>query len=463
MSRTTGLLSLVTLLLLVASAHAQEVTVTPSPAVEPAVRNRRTLAECVRLALAHSPSIEGGAAATAEATALRRSARGRFGPVVRVEANALRWNSPFALPIDIPVPPPLGPLNVPPIAVRDATTAQVSATVVQPLTGLWTVYEGYRAQSLGEDAAHHQERASRQDVILAVADAYLQALEAERMTALAAEQVRTIEAHLERARQFLEGKLIAPNDVLAAEVRLAEARAGQVQAEGGARLARANLAFQIGLPANEEVWPAELPAPSVGATTATNGPPAGGGSEDRPELAAVRARVEQARAGVHVATSQMAPEVSAIFRMEHVEGVYFQPKNAWFVGAQLSWNIWEWGSSYYAIDAARARVRQVEAAETRAEEGLRLETMQADIELDTATAQLRVAHTTVTQAEQNLEIVERRFEQQAATSTDVLDAQALLQATRVRETSAEYGVLRAQVRWRRTRGLDPVVIAGGAG
>jgi outer membrane protein TolC len=393
---------------------------------------------------------------------MRRSARGRFGPIVRVEANVLRWSSPFALPIDIPVPAPLGPLNVPPIPVRDATTAQVSATVVQPLTGLWTVYEGHRAQSLGEDAAHHQERATRHDVVLAVADAYLQALEAERMTALAADQVRTIEAHVERARRFLVGELIARNDVLAAEVRLAEARARQLQAQGGARLARANLAFQIGLPANEDVWPEELPAPSVAATTARNGAPPGGGSENRPELAAVRARVEQARAGVRVATAQMLPEVNAIFRMEHVEGVYFQPRNAWFVGAQLSWNIWDWGSSYYAIDAARAQARQVEAAETRAEEGLRLEAMQAEIELDTATAQLRVAHTTVTQAEENLEIVERRFEQQAATSTDVLDAQALLQATRMREASAEYEVLRARVRSRRTQGLDPVVIAGGA-
>ena len=181
----------------------------------------------------------------------------------------------------------------------------------------------------------------------------------------------------------------------------------------------------------------------------------------RPELAAARARVEQARAGVRVATSQMLPEVNAIFRMEHVEGVHFQPRNAWFVGAQLSWNIWEWGSSYYAIDAARARARQAEAAETRAEEGLRLEALQAEVEVDTAAAQLRVAQTTVTQAEQNLEIVERRFAQQAATSTDVLDAQALLQATRVRESSAEYGLLRAQVRWRRARGLDPVAIAGG--
>ena len=204
MNATRSLVSLVTVLLLAAPAHAQEGadTVTVSPDIEPAVRTRRTLTECVLLALDRSPRVEGAAAASAEATAMRRSARGRFGPVVRVEANVLRWNAPFGLPLEIPVPAPFGPLNVPPIPVRNATTAQLSATVVQPLTGLWTVYEGHRAQLLGEDAARHQERATRDDVVLAVADAYVQALEAERMTELAADQVRTIEAHVERARQF---------------------------------------------------------------------------------------------------------------------------------------------------------------------------------------------------------------------------------------------------------------------
>lgn len=352
MSRTRDRGSLVLLLLLVAPAHAQEgagIVPTGSPH-----ETRRTLAECVRLALTRSPSIDGAAAASAEATAMRRSARGRFGPVVRLEANVLRWDAPFALPIDIPVPAPGGPPSVPPIAVRDATTAQVSATVVQPLMGLWTVYEGHRAQSRGEDAARHQQRATRHDVALAVADAYVQALEAGRMTELAADQVRTIEAHVERARQFHARDLIARNDVLEAEVRLAEARARRLEAEGGARLARANLAFQIGLPADEQVWPAELPTPTVAATTAWQRAREGR-AEDRPELAAVRARVDQARAGVRVATSQMAPEINAIFKMEHVDGVYFQPANAWFVGAQLSWNVWDWGSTYHAIDAAGPR------------------------------------------------------------------------------------------------------------
>lgn len=465
MSRYAALLLLVMPSFLVPPAHAQE----GGEGASSSAPNRLALAECVALALAHSPRLEGAAAATAEATAMRLSARGRFGPVVRLDANVLRWDSAFALPINIPdsltkkVEPFLGKVDIPPIPVRDATTAQVSATVVQPLTGLWTVYEGHQALSLGEDAARHQQRATRNDVVLAVADAYLQALEAERMIELAGAQVRTIEGHVERARQFLESELIARNEVLGAEVRLAEARALLIQAKGGARLARANLAFQMGLP-DQEVWPEDLPSlPLAAATSATSEDAASGEAGNRPELAVASARVNQARQGVRLAASQMAPEVNALFKVEHVEGLHIQPPTSWFVGAQLSWNLWEWGSTYYAIDAARARAQQAEAGATRAREGLRLERMQAEIEVETTTEQLRVARAAVTQAEQNLEIVEQRFAQQAGTSTDVLDAQALLNAIRVRETSAAYGVLRARVRWRRARGLDPVAMEGEGG
>jgi len=438
----------------IAAASAQEGG-TDASAHATSPTTRTTLADCVRRALAEHPSLRGAAAVRDEATAERRVARGRFGPVVRVEANVMRWDSAFALPPPFSLPG----LDVPPIPVRDATTAQLSATVVQPLTGLWTVYEGHRAQQLGEDAARHQQRATTHDVVLAVVDAYFQALEAERLSGLAQVQVESIEVHVERARRLQEREVISPNDVLEAEVRLADARAQLLQARGGARLARVNLAFQIGLPANQEVWPAAI-APSDSRASARHVRPEDDAAQQRPELAMARARVEQARAGVRVARSQMLPQVNAIAGVQAVDGVYFQPQTAWFVGAQLTWNVWEWGSSYYAIDAARARARQAEAAEARAREGLRLEATQAEIDGDTARAQLGVARAAVTQAERNLASVERRFEQQVSTSADVLDAQALLHAARVREARSEYGVLRAQARLRRAMGLEPIATPG---
>ncbi len=458
MSKTAGPVLLFTWLLFVAGAHAQTQTEIES---DVPASNRRSLADCVQLAFSRSPSIEGVAAATAVATAERRSARGRFGPLIRVDGNVMQWDSPFALPLNLMLPEPLPPVNVPPLPIRDATTAEISATAIQPLTGLWTVYEGHRALQLGEDAARHQQRTTQNDVALAVSEAYLQALEGERMVELVGVQIQTIEVHVERARRLLESDLIGRNDVLEAEVRLAEARAQLIEARGGARLARANLAFQIGLPSDQEVWPADLPL-SASAGASPDADPADRDALGRPELATARARVEQAHAGVNVAMSQMLPQINAVFGLRHIEGVYFQPENAWFVGAQLSWNVWEWGSTYYAIDAAQARTRQAEAAEAQAREGLRLEARQTEIAFDTASAYFDVARTTVTLAEQNFEIVERRFAQQVGTSTDVLDAQAMLHAVRARMTSAESALLLAQIRRRRARGQDPVAIEGGA-
>lgn len=434
-------------------ADAQDVdadagTSAPAPAA------RVTLAACVRLALTEHPSLRGAEAVRDEARAERRVARGRFGPVVRVEANVVRWDSSF----DLPLPLNLPGLDVPPIPVRDATTTQVSATVIQPLSGLWMAYEGHRVQQLGEVAARHQYRTIALDVVVAVVDAYLQALEAERLSELARVQAQTIEAHVERARRMEAQELIAPNDLLAAEVRLADARAQLAQALGGARLARVHLAFQIGLPSDEEVWPADIEPPD----TETQASPARHESEleqQRPELGTARARVEQAHAGVRVATAQMLPQVSAVGGMQRVGGVHFQPRTAWFVGLQLTWSVWEGGSSYYSIDAARARATQAAAGLTQLQEGLRLEIAQAEIAYETARAQLDVVRTAVVLAERNLMTVERQFEQQASTSTDVLDAAALLHVARVREAQSQYGVLRAQARLRRAIGAEPISAA----
>jgi outer membrane protein TolC len=125
-------------------------------------------------------------------------------------------------------------------------------------------------------------------------------------------------------------------------------------------------------------------------------------------------------------------------------------------GVLLSWNIWDWGSAYYGLDAAQARVLQAKSAQVKAMEGMRLEILQARVELDTSRTQLDVASGAVTQAEKNLESVQRRFEVQSIGSTDVLDAQVLLDRARFNEARTNYSVSRAYAKLRRAQGLDPV-------
>jgi outer membrane protein TolC len=105
-------------------------------------------------------------------------------------------------------------------------------------------------------------------------------------------------------------------------------------------------------------------------------------------------------------------------------------------------------------------VLQAKSAQIKAKEGMRLEILQAKIELDTSRTQLDVASGAVAQAEMNLESVQRRFEVQSIGSTEVLDAQVLLDRARFNEARANYSVSRAYVKLRRAQGLDPVPSEG---
>jgi len=83
-------------------------------------------------------------------------------------------------------------------------------------------------------------------------------------------------------------------------------------------------------------------------------------------------------------------------------------------------------------------VLQAKSAQIKAKEGMRLEILQAKVELDTSRSQLDVASGTVAQAEMNLESVQRRFEVQSIGSTEVLDAQVLLDRARFKRSRAKY-------------------------
>ncbi len=404
-----------------------------------------SLKKCLEIASRKNQDIERARSVTAEMEAERKSARGRFGPLVRLEANNVNWDSPFGVAVDLPGLP-----TAPVISIRDRNTTQYAATVIQPLTGLWTVYAGYRAQVSALKASQFQEKATANDVMFAVTDAYIQALEARRMVSIAESGLKTIEAHAAKARRFFENRLIARNDVLEAEVRKAEAASQLISAQGGARLALANLAFQIGLPPDREIRPEEIDIRVAPDHAASLDP------ERRPELAMIHSRIEQAQAGEDAARSRLLPEINAVFKWQGSNGIYMEPDKAWMGGVMLSWNIWDWGGTYYGLDIARARILQAKSSQIRAREGMRLEILQATVELDTSRSQLDVASGAVAQAEMNLQSVQRRFEVQSIGSTEVLDAQSLLDRARFNEARAHYSVSRACVKLRRAQGLDPV-------
>jgi outer membrane protein TolC len=208
----------------------------------------------------------------------------------------------------------------------------------------------------------------------------------------------------------------------------------------------------LGLPESDTIEPVPF----------TGDPPAGDGatlrsSEDRAsaqrlELKELDRGIARAGAGLGFARDKLLPAVNVVGNYTHFEGSAFQQANAAYVGLSASWDVWDWGTTLSGISVAQAKLQQARLARKKAEDQVRLEAREAFVNAETAQAALAVARSAVSQAEENFRIVTRKFENNAATSFEVVDAEALLTQSRGQVESALYDLLIARAAFDRATG-----------
>src|SRR4030042_2123113 len=107
----------------------------------------------------------------------------------------------------------------------------LSTTVGEPLFTGGLNLANYRLAKLGVDISKTTVETVKQDIVLQVRNIYFSILRALKLRDVAEQTVKQFEAQLEVAKGFFEVGIVAKNDVLQAEVRLANARKGLVGAK----------------------------------------------------------------------------------------------------------------------------------------------------------------------------------------------------------------------------------------
>jgi len=400
-----------------------------------------SLAEAVGTALRQNPDALTSDSVVRGAEADRAVVNGGFYPRVHVDANLSQWNGPFNINFGGAA-----------FEVRDAFTWTASATVTQPLTQLWTIYDQYKVQDLGVDVAAIKRQVTRREVAFQVAQAYYRLLEADRLAEVARTSVTQLEAQQREAQSLFDNGVIGKNDLLRAGLALASSKQREIQMRGNVVLARGQLATLMGEP----------PGTAIEAEPFTGEPPA----SDEPNVTSAETRavaqrlevheldrtIDQADHGVSAAKKKLIPQVNAMGNYTHFEGSQFQQENAAFVGLFASWDVWDWGTTTSGISSANAKLDQARIARKKLDDQVRLEARQAFVNAETAREALGVARTAVSQAEENFRIVTKKFENAAATSFDVVDAEALLTQARGQVETGLYDLLIARAALARATG-----------
>ena len=319
------------------------------------------------------------------------------------------------------------------------------------LTGSWLLFDfGGRSGSIGEAraallAADWTHNATLQNVVLAVEQAYFDYLGTKAL--LAAQQTTLAEAqtNLEAAEQRHKVGLATIADVLQERTALSQARLSLEATEGQLQTTRGALALSMGLPANV---PYDIAVPSdtslpLGVVEDVDTLIARAVRE-RPDLAAQRAQLEQARARVSVARSQALPSLSVGGNVGETSfydtlSRSFGPfRHSYSATLTLSLPIFSGGSQFYNVRAASAAA---EAAARRAqgfEQQVIYQVFNAYYALRTATQQVRTSADLLASATQSEQVALGRYKAGAGSLLDLLTAQAALASARAQAIGARF-------------------------
>jgi outer membrane protein TolC len=229
------------------------------------------------------------------------------------------------------------------------------------------------------------------------------------------------------ARNFFEVGMVPQNQVLAAEVELAKAQQEENTLTRNLIVSKARLNILLRQPVDGPISVEDnlrySPFPLTLERCAEVG------LADNPEIRLGRNQVEQGAKGVDLARSELYPQVSLSWSgsstgsTARASGGWTGDAHSWSIGALASWNFWEWGRSKAGVEKSKVALNQAVNNLTSLEDTTKLDVTSNYQSLISAARNIDVSAKAVTAAAEDLRMVTERYQEQVATSTEVLDAQ----------------------------------------
>jgi outer membrane protein len=340
------------------------------------------------------------------------------------------------------------------LEMSDQNNYSWQTTIKQPVFTGYALTSARELARLGIDQSKVAVELLKLDLALKVKEAYFNILKADKAVGVQQSAVDSLSSHLEVAKNFYDVGMIPVNDVLKAEVELANAKHDLIKIQNDTRLARMSFNVLLSRPVDESLeiedillFTQETPDYQQALNKAMKA---------RPEIKSLDLTDDQIDRQIAIAKSKYYPEVTASASYTkagdtlNVSGSNFSLARQWQVGIGISWTFWDWNKTRSTVRQNETMKRELSETRKAVEDGIKLEVKKAILDLKEAEEKIPAAKKAVAQGEENLRVSEERYKSQVTTSTEVLDAQTLLSQARMNFYSALYdhnlaraGLLRA--------------------
>jgi outer membrane protein len=329
------------------------------------------------------------------------------------------------------------------VAVSSKDNYQWRNSVTQPLFAGFGLVSAFRYAKLGIDQAQVEVELNKVDLALQVKEAYFNVLVMDKVVEVARKEVESLSSNVEMTDHFYKKGMIPINDLLKAELELANAQQKLVEAQNQLKLVRFNFNIILARPVDEPVEVKDILKyePEVVEFKET----ADRAMHIRPEIKAIDIGIQRALQQETLARSNYYPFVSLNYdyikegNEASVSGSPYHDADRWQALMAFSWNFWDWGKTYYDVQEKKSVTDELMKNRKAVEEKIMIDVKEATLNLDTAEKNIPTTEKAVLQGEENLRVNEEGYRAKVNTITDVLDAQSLLTQARVNYYKALYG------------------------
>ncbi|MGB8318542.1 MAG: TolC family protein [Ignavibacteriaceae bacterium] len=395
-----------------------------------------TLEQCLQIGIDNSKELKISKSKISSAEAKITEANSQLLPLLKFQASYQRLSNIPPFEVSLPIFP--NPIQISPVILNNYN---LKLTLQQPL------FTGFRLWSLKGAAENNYESSNYEykkklnDVAFNIQNAFWNYYKAMQIKKVIEENLRLTQNHLDDTKNFMKSGLATRNDILKLEVQYSNTKLQLIESENNIDIARSNLNKLLGLPLVEKT---EIDAGDID-TSFTKYNLSGlieQSKENRSDLKSLEYRVKASDNGITAAKGGWYPSIYLI-------GDYFYSKpnqriipaenkfkDTWDIGVTLQWDLWNWGYTSSKSTEAEEQKTQIETSLSQLKDAVELEVYQTFLTYKKAMDKINVSRQSVEQSEENYRSTQDKYNQQIATSTDLIDAEASLLMAKTNLTTA---------------------------
>lgn len=394
-----------------------------------------TMPDAVQRALRNNPSLGSQEAQEESSEAARKSARGAFGPKLGTTYSVAKQERETS----------------PQLASKPAERGTYSwaVEVSQPVFQGFQLLASYQKAALQAESDKAAVRNAELSMTENVQTQFLNYLRYDESVRSQRDALARLQDQLRITTAFFEVGLRPRLDVLQAEVDVRQSENTLIQVENSRDTSLAKLNTLVGLPATAQVqYSGKLSHVPFSRSLEQCLEAA---YRQRPDLYMAAKSVEIAGKSQQEVQSDYYPHVEAYYNVTKTgntpdlkeAGDYGSRSTVWEVGARATWDVFQWGTTYYSDKQAGWLVTKMRYAEDDLKLSVGYDIKSKLLAVQEAAKRITVAEKGVEQATEAYNVALARYQEQVGTNFDVLDASSKLTTAQATLTGAKADYLTA--------------------